>query len=100
MNSLEQFVADLQSSGIGTDLVQGWDAEGEWRVGIRLRSFGRNLPKNRMVLAAGATYYEAMVAALGKAEEGRWESVDYAARPWETRPGLLGQHTYGLRDAL
>lgn len=96
MDTLEQLVADLQAAGIGVDLVQGFDETGEWRLGVRIKTFGRNLPKNRMVLGTGDTYQEALVQAISKAENGRWENVDYAARPWAVRSGLPGQHRFGL----
>jgi hypothetical protein len=96
VDSLEQYAADLQASGIALELICGWDASNEFRFGVRLRAFAKNLPKNRMVIATGDTFLEATAEAIAKAESGRWENVDYAARPWPTRTGVVGRHTFGL----
>lgn len=84
---MESEVYDLMNSGIAVELLVPSLRDSCTQVGIRLRTYGKNLPRNRMVLAAGPTFEEALTDALNKAEEGRWENLNWAARPWECGTG-------------
>jgi len=96
MQPLEQTFLDLQAGGIGTDLLGGIDAAEVMQVGVRLRTFGRKLPKGRMVVAGGDTFEEAMGNALAKAKSGRWETLDWSARPWEVRTDDWSGGQFGI----
>lgn len=79
---MEAVVYDLMNSGIAVDLLVPGLKDNCTDVGIRLRTYGKQLPRNLMVLGAGATFTEALDDAATKAEAGRWENLDWAARPW------------------
>lgn len=53
-------------------------------VGVRVRPYGRDYPKDIMVLGYGADFQEALEACYELASAGRWEPLSYAARPWAT----------------
>lgn len=93
---MEDMVADLVGSGISVELLVGSAIRGGTVYGIRLRTFGKLLPKNRMVLAHGETFTEALIDAISKAEAGRWENLDWAKRPWETAPKFPYGARYGF----
>lgn len=84
---LEETVLSLYRAGISTELVLPGASEDTSSVGIRLRTFGRSLPKNRMVLGSGDTFAEALEVACDKARAGRWEPLDWSARPWAKSDG-------------
>lgn len=93
---MEEIVAELVSAGIAVELLVGLDADQKQRYGVRLRTFGKQLPQNRMIIAAGATFQEALIEAVEKAEQRRWESLVWSARPWDV-PARSGSGTlYGL----
>lgn len=96
MLTIEDKVWALNGAGIAVELLTG-SGEGEtYYIGIRLRTFGKRLPANRMILAAGLTFEEALDEAISKAKAKRWESLDWGSRPWErpTREWAAGQ--FGL----
>jgi len=80
---MEAIVYDLVNSGIAVELMVPSLRDTCTDVGIRLRTYGRNLPRNKMILASAPTFQEALENALAKAEAGRWENLDWADRPWE-----------------
>jgi hypothetical protein len=92
---LEAYVYDLMNSGIAVELLVPSTKDSCTDVGIRLRTFGKQLPSNRMVLASGQTFEEALQKAVEKAEDGRWENLNWAARPWECGKAA-GPGRYGL----
>jgi hypothetical protein len=57
---------------------------------VRLRPFANKAQKDNMVLGKGETFADALQDAVKRAEQGRWEPLDWAKRPWETRPVTLG----------
>jgi hypothetical protein len=95
MNGFEAQVFDLIRTGIAVELLAGVDADGTAQVGVRLRTFGKNLPKDKMVLSGGETIEEALEEACGKAANERWERLDWAARPWEPAD-YKGAQRYGF----
>lgn len=94
MESIEELHYQLLSSGIALELLGGVDAEGIWRQGVRLRTFGRQVPKHKMVMASGDSFEEAANEAVAKAKERRWEALDWGARPWNVRTG--GGDAFGV----
>lgn len=92
---MESDMLDVYRAGIAIEIVLPGVAEECGCVGIRLRTFGRKLPKNRMVLGSGPTLEGAFYDALGKAEAGRWENLNWAARPW-AGPTEAESSRYGL----
>lgn len=92
---MEAEVYDLFNSGIAVELLVPGLRDSCTEVGIRLRTYGKSLPRNRMVLGAGATFEEALSDATAKAEGGRWENLDWAARPWSCSTPA-GPGRYGL----
>jgi len=80
---MEAIVYDLVNSGIAVELMVPSLRDTCTDVGIRLRTYGKNLPRNKMILASAPTFQEALENALAKAEAGRWENLDWADRPWE-----------------
>ena len=99
MGYLEQTVSMLASAGIAVELLVSTAGDVEPEVGVRIRPFGRKLPKNKMIVASGATFEEALHNAVGKAESRRWEALDWSARPWETPTPTLLAGAFGLDDA-
>lgn len=79
---MEPIVRELVQAGIAVDLLIPAVKDDEGQVGVRLRTMGKQLPKNRMIMATGANFMEALDNAAGKAEQRRWENLDWAARPW------------------
>lgn len=64
-------------------------------VGIRVRPYGKGANTDVMVLGYGPTVEEALEDVFYKAHDGRWERLDWAARPWggpqpTTSPGIWG----------
>lgn len=82
---MEAEVWELMRAGITVDLIVGVTADDGVGVGVRLRTIGKRLPKQLMVLGCADTFEEALADAVAKAAAGRWESLNWAARPWETR---------------
>jgi len=92
---MESIIYDLVNSGIAVELMVPSLRDQCTDVGIRLRTYGKSLPKNRMVIAAAPTFEEALNLAVEKAEDGRWENLNWAARPWECGP-VASRRSYGL----
>lgn len=84
---MENIVFDLVKSGIAVELLVPTDAPDVTDVGVRLRTFGKSLPKDRMVLGVGATFSEALDDAVDKASRKRWEHLNWSARPWKRPEG-------------
>lgn len=93
---MEEIVAELVSAGIAVELLVGLDSEQRQRYGVRLRTFGKQLPQNRMIMAAGATFSEALCEAVEKAEQRRWENLVWSARPWDVATRNGSGTLYGL----
>jgi hypothetical protein len=53
-------------------------------LGLRIRPYGRELPQGVMLLGYGSNLEEALNEVFQLAEEGRWEPLDWRARPWAT----------------
>jgi len=83
---MEDQVKDLMYSGISVDLLVPSPIDDAGQVGVRLRTIGRDLPPKRMIVAEAGCFSDALEAAIGKAEAGRWEHLDWAARPWHVAP--------------
>lgn len=59
-------------------------------IGCRVRPYGKNADKNSMILGYGPTIEDALEDVYNHAVDGRWEPLDWAARPWgqpEANPG-------------
>jgi len=93
---MEEAVLELMLAGIATELLCARAADGTAFYGVRLRPFGRNLPKNKMIVAAGATFEEAVINAITKAEARRWEALDWSTRPWEQLTRNSPASSFGL----
>lgn len=92
---MEATVYDLFNSGIAVELLVPSLRDSCTDVGVRLRTYGKSLPRNKMVLAAGQTFEEALNEAVTKAEDGRWENLEWSARPWPCSTDR-GAGRYGL----
>ena len=92
---MEAEVYDLVNSGIAVELLVPSLRDSCTDVGIRLRTYGKNLPRNKMIIAGAPTFAEALEEAVAKAEAGRWENLDRADRPWECGPTSQPRR-YGL----
>jgi len=79
---MEATVWELMNSGIAVELIVTSPKDEITAVGIRLRTYGKLLPKDKMILSAGETFEEALEAAVEKAKGGHWEHLNWAARPW------------------
>lgn len=79
---MEPIIRELIQSGVAVDLLVPSVRDDNEQVGVRLRTMGKNLPKDRMVLGEGTTFMEALNEAVARAGERRWERLDWAARPW------------------
>lgn len=88
-------VWDLIRGGISVDLLAPTLREEGNTVAVRLRPWGKHLPKNKMILATGETYAEALEEAVAKALARRWEGLDWSQRPWARLP----DETHGGPDA-
>jgi hypothetical protein len=82
---MEPAVKDLVQSGIAVDLLVPSVNDENEQVGVRLRTFAKSLPKNKMVLGKGKTFVEALDDAYTKAAARRWEPLEWAARPWPVK---------------
>lgn len=51
-------------------------------VGVRVRPYGRDYPKDIMVMGYGASVAEALAEVYALAAANRWEKLDWSARPW------------------
>lgn len=91
----EAAVWDLMRSGIGVELLIPTVREEGDTVGIRLRPWGKQLPKDKMILATGNTFAEALQDAITKAKDRRWERLSWTMRPWKLR----AEGTSGPGDA-
>ena len=69
-------------------LYNGSETESD-PFGCRLRPYGKGWPADTMVLAKGKTIEDAVEAAYDKAVAGRFEPLDWRARPWEGPNGAL-----------
>lgn len=93
---MEDTVLELLQNGIATELLAGIATDGIACFGVRLRTFGKLLPKDRMVLGTADTFEGGLEDAVTKAEAGRWEHLDWSARPWATRASGGGGSKFGL----
>ena len=96
METFEDKVYILVQSGIAVELLVGANQDDTYNVGIRLRTFGKNLPSNKMVLAGGETFEGALIDAIEKAKSKRWEQLDWASRPWTTPTRQWSAGNFGL----
>lgn len=80
---MEELVKELTYAGIAVDLLVPAPRDDQGQYGVRLRTYGRDLPPKRMVLGAGHTFEEAMYDATEHARASRWELLDWSARPWD-----------------
>lgn len=55
---------------------------GAYYIGVRIRFWGVESRKNKMVLASGDNLYEAIYNALLAFKNGKLETLDWRARPW------------------
>jgi hypothetical protein len=66
--------------------------------GVRLRTFGRNTPKDKMVLAEGGTFDEALDIAVERAIARAWVKLDWAERPWAVgERRIIDGSNFGLK---
>lgn len=93
---MEQLVLTLFQSGIAVELLCAAAVDGTEFYGVRLRPFGRNLPRTKMIVAAGNTFAEALINAVEKAESRRWEALDWSVRPWSNGTGSAKGGSFGL----
>lgn len=97
---IEDLVWALVSAGIAVELLVQTGSKEEYQVGIRLRTFGKQLPRDRMILAGGHTFREALEEAVEKARARRWEQLDWGARPWQVANKEWGADQFGLPKPL
>jgi len=83
-------------SGIAVEMLVRSNADDTYNVGIRLRTYGKNLPRDKMVLADGDSFGSALDSALEKAKARRWEKLDWAARPWTVPTRDWAADNFGL----
>src|SRR5512142_2899355 len=81
VRTMEEAVLELLLAGIATELLCARAADGTAFYGVRLRTFGRNLPKNKMIVAARNTFSEALINAIQKAEARRCEYLAQSTPP-------------------
>lgn len=93
---MEQLTLSLFQSGIAVELLCAAAADGTEFYGVRLRPFGRNLPRTKMIVAAGNTFAEALINAVDKAESRRWEALDWSIRPWSNGTSNAKSGSFGL----
>jgi len=96
---METTVAELVTAGIAVELLVGRNEQDAQCYGVRLRTFGKGLPKDRMIIAAGETFEEALLEACSKAEQRRWENLVWSARPWDVSPKTSSSILWGLDNA-
>lgn len=88
---MEALTKQLIKAGIGVELLVPTEGDNLPSVGIRLRPFGKSLNQDVMLLGIGMTFAEALQDAVDKSKEGRWEPLDWAARPWVTFASRRGK---------
>lgn len=82
---MDELLLECGREACNVEFFFGYDGAGDALFGVRLRPYGKSAPKDRMVLGGGYTAEEALTVAVGKARQGRWELLDWAARPWEVK---------------
>lgn len=75
-------------------LVEEQTGDDPPHIGVRIRPWTAK-DKDWMVLGSGYTLEVALDDAYTKAEQGRWEPIDWSARPWtdtstNRRPSTIG----------
>lgn len=94
---MEETVYDCQRAGIAVDLLVGAGDDGLVHFGVRLRTFGRNVPKDKMILAEGATFADALATATEYAIARAWTKLDWGSRPWAVGDRrTIAPSNYGL----
>lgn len=95
---MEKLVRELVESGINVELLVPARGGPDSIVGVRLRTYGKSLPKNKMVLGSGKTFDDALKEAIKRGQSGHWDALDWAARPWpvEVRGDLNLAGAWGL----
>lgn len=59
-------------------------------MGVRVRPYGRDYPKDIMLLGYGSDLNEALEECYELARSGRWEPLSWSARPWVVAPAPSG----------
>jgi len=73
----------LLSSKVNVELLFSFGENGDAIYGCRLRPWKNSKRDGKMVLGSGYTIEDALCNAYDKAEAGRWERLDWTARPWD-----------------
>lgn len=79
---MDELLEECGRNYCNVEFVFDWDSAGDPLYGCRLRPYGSRAPKNKMALGGGRTSLAALQEAVEKAAAGRWETLDWAARPW------------------
>jgi hypothetical protein len=87
---MEEKLSALFQSRVNIELFFTFDTAGDAVYGVRVRPWANSPKSHLMVLAAGPTVEDALVHAYDKAAAGRWEKLDWAARPWGSASGAEG----------
>ena len=72
----------LLSSRVNAELMFTFDESGDALYGVRLRPWKNSKREGKMVLGSGYSLEAALEDAYDKAEAGRWEPLNWSARPW------------------
>lgn len=91
---MDELLAEAGKNWCNVEFLFDFTGDGDVCFGVRLRPYGRRAPRNKMVLGKGWTAQEALQEAVDKAKEGRWETLDWASRPWPTKESNDGQGWY------
>lgn len=85
---MEQLLIECTTRRCNVDVLCTEAGPNTYVFGIRIRPYTKD-GKGRMVLGGSATtLQDALEQAVLKARAGRWEPLDWAKRPWETRPSV------------
>lgn len=79
---LEDMVALCHANRTNIDLLYNDAGSNDNAFGVRLRFYGKPELKDKMCLGCGGTVADALYSAVLKAKGGRFESLDFKARPW------------------
>lgn len=84
---MEELLIEATEARCNVDLLCDPAGMDTWNIGVRLRPWKNSRGGGDMILGVGDTVKEALENAVSKARNGRWETLDWAKRPWASQRG-------------
>lgn len=80
--TVEQFAVDCARQKVNAELLYDTDTANPNPFGIRLRFYGKDAPKNKMVWGVGEDYDAASYDAVMCVKRKQYLTLDFSFRPW------------------